>query len=212
MQQRIIELAAQAPCSVEYLADVLQQPKEAIAAELKKLERQGRLKAKTLVLYRAEARATATEKQLAHKPPFKPHRRSERNRSMSTLAKITAQISNQANLSQSTLNRKIAKAYMVAEWMADIEEAARALERPCLPVLSDTPMLKISATGGITLDDVEHLIKPMLEKRQLSATRGTADNKKQCIRLTEYSASYHTYQPVLDIVLMHDTPIDRIGE
>ena len=131
---------------------------------------------------------------------------------MSTLAKITAQISNQANLSQSTLNRKIAKAYMVAEWMADIEEAARALERPCLPVLSDTPMLKISATGGITLDDVEHLIKPMLEKRQLSATRGTANNKKQCIRLTEDSASYHTYQPVLDIVLMHDTPIDRIGE
>ena len=58
------ELAAQSPCSVEYLADVLQQPKEAIAAELKKLERQGRLKAKTLVLYRAEARATATEKQL----------------------------------------------------------------------------------------------------------------------------------------------------
>ena len=45
MQQRIIELAAQSPCSVEYLADVLQQPKEAIAAELKKLERQGRLKA-----------------------------------------------------------------------------------------------------------------------------------------------------------------------
>ena len=64
MQQRIIELAAQSPCSVEYLADVLQQPKEAIAAEQKNLERQGRLKAKTLVLYRAEARATATEKQL----------------------------------------------------------------------------------------------------------------------------------------------------
>ena len=127
---------------------------------------------------------------------------------MSTLAKITAQISNQANLSQSTLNRKIAKAYMVAEWMADIEEAARALERPCLPVLSDTPMLKISAAGGLALDDIEHLIKPVLEKRQLSATRSMADNKAQCIRISEDSACYHTYQAVLDIVLMHD----RSGE
>ena len=131
---------------------------------------------------------------------------------MNTLAKITAQISNLGNINQRTLSRQLAKAYMVAEWMADIEEAARALERPCLPVLSDTPMLKISAAGGLALDDVAHLIKPVLEKRQLSATRGTADNKKQCIRLTEDSASYHTYQPVLDIVLMHDTPIDRFGE
>ena len=131
---------------------------------------------------------------------------------MSTLTKITAQISNQANLRQSSLNRQLAKIYMIAEWMDDIETLARELGRSCLPVLADTPMLKISATGGITLDDVEQLIKPMLEKRQLSATRGTADTKKQCIRLTEDSASYHTYQPVLDIVLMHDTPIDRIGE
>ena len=46
-------------------------------------------------------------------------------------------------------------------------QAARALERPCLPVLSDTPMLKISAAGGLALDDIEHLIKPVLEKRQL---------------------------------------------
>ena len=64
MQQRIIELATQSPCSIAYLADVLQQPAADIETELKKLVRQGRLKAKTLVLYRAEARATATEKQL----------------------------------------------------------------------------------------------------------------------------------------------------
>ena len=64
MQQRIIELATQSPCSIAYLADVLQQPAADIETELKKLVRQGRLNVKTVVLYRAEARANAAEKQL----------------------------------------------------------------------------------------------------------------------------------------------------
>ena len=34
MQQRIIELATQSPCSIAYLADVLQQPAADIETEL----------------------------------------------------------------------------------------------------------------------------------------------------------------------------------
>ena len=90
---------------------------------------------------------------------------------MNTLTAITAQISTQANLSQSNLNRQLAKAYAAAEWMADISELAQAAERRCLPKLADTPMLQVSASGGLILDDVEHLIKPMLQKRKLSSSR-----------------------------------------
>ena len=61
MQQRIIELAAQSPCSVEYLADVLQQPTAKIEAELNRLVHQGRLKAEKKTIYRAETQSTATE-------------------------------------------------------------------------------------------------------------------------------------------------------
>ena len=61
MQKRIVELAAQSPCSIEYLADVLQQPTAKIEAELNRLVHQGRLKAEKKTIYRAETQSTATE-------------------------------------------------------------------------------------------------------------------------------------------------------
>ncbi|WP_281785880.1 hypothetical protein [Uruburuella suis] len=64
MQQRIIELATQSPCSIAYLADVLQQPAADIETELKKLVRQGRLNVKTVVLYRAEPTIGKAERAL----------------------------------------------------------------------------------------------------------------------------------------------------
>ena len=128
------------------------------------------------------------------------------------LKRITDQINNLGNINQRTLSRQLAKAYMVAEWMADIECLARDVERPCMPELSETPILHVSGVGGLVLDDVAHLINPVLEKRQLVATRGTADNGKQCIRITEKSPGYHTYQAVLDIVLMLNIRFVEIGE
>ncbi len=123
---------------------------------------------------------------------------------MNTLTAITAQISTQANLSQSNLNRQLAKAYAAAEWMADISELAQAAERRCLPKLADTPMLQVSASGGLILDDVEHLIKPMLQKRKLSSSRAITADGRQVIRITEDVAAYHTYQTMLDVVLSYN--------